>query len=188
MNNMRYLFTTLCLVLLSGLAGINGSAIASTPDGETPANEGVCDPLKADGITKGLYGLCVAYCEAQDLDTVDKEPPSTKILENYNKKKAAGDPAMPCIQIACPCWSDAELAATTADGMVSACVSSGETIQLIDNVPSGKVRFARSDQTGRCSFLDTTGIPPIVRNLNITQPEAQSCHAQLASACTSVGQ
>jgi hypothetical protein len=41
-------------------------ALAQTPDGETPAEEAVCDPLQADGVTKGLYGLCVAFCEAQD--------------------------------------------------------------------------------------------------------------------------
>lgn len=39
-------------------------AFAQTPDGETPANEGVCDELI--GLTPGLYGLCVAFCEAQD--------------------------------------------------------------------------------------------------------------------------
>ncbi|MGI9330105.1 MAG: hypothetical protein ACR2QB_05260, partial [Gammaproteobacteria bacterium] len=51
---------------------------AQTPDGETPAIEDVCDGLI--GGTPGLYGLCVAYCEAQDLNEFDKRPPSEKIL------------------------------------------------------------------------------------------------------------
>lgn len=85
-----------------------GSSLAQTPDGETPANEGVCDPLV--GGTPGLYGLCVAYCEAQDYLTVDPgEPPSEKILNAYNKRRNSGDPEMPCIQDPCPCWSENDL-------------------------------------------------------------------------------
>jgi len=103
-------------------------AFAQTPDEQTPANEGVCDELQADGITKGLYGLCVAFCEAQDhvsilapitqeeYDTLANSAPSGRILRNYNKKKeVANNPAnpdMPCIRVEepCPCWTEAELA------------------------------------------------------------------------------
>ncbi len=95
---------------------------AQTPDGVTPVNEGVCDELK-DG-TPGLYGLCVAFCEAQDiasieqpiteedLATLEGSAPSGKILANYDKKKQPGDPEMPCIKVEepCPCWSAEELA------------------------------------------------------------------------------
>ena len=38
-------------------------AMAQTPDGETPADEVVCD-----GYIGAAYGLCVAYCEAMDCD------------------------------------------------------------------------------------------------------------------------
>ena len=59
---------------IAGIA-ISAPAMAETPDGTTPANETVCDGLKTNA-TPGLYGLCVAYCEAQDLDIVgDKETP-----------------------------------------------------------------------------------------------------------------
>ena len=81
---------------------------AQTPDGETPANEGVCDPLI--GGTPGLYGLCVAYCEAQDVSDANLgNPPSNKILDVYNKRRNAGDPVMPCVQEPCPCWSEEDL-------------------------------------------------------------------------------
>ena len=101
---------------------------AQTSDGNTPAEETVCDPLKEDGITKGLYGLCVAFCEAGDyadeLDTISPEElaaletrsPSGRILANYNKKKDKAnnpaDPDMPCILVEepCPCWTAEELA------------------------------------------------------------------------------
>lgn len=113
------LFTAMVLTI----AFTGPPAMAQTTDGTTPANEGVCDGLKADSITKGLYGLCVAFCEAQDITSID-EPiteeelaalesaaPSGRILANYNKKKTETDPPMPCIRVAnpCPCWTEAEL-------------------------------------------------------------------------------
>jgi len=105
-------------------------SFAQTPDGQTPAEETVCDPLREDGITKGLYGLCVAFCEAQDyadfsdpmteteLDALAAAAPSGKILANYNKRKQDTDPAMPCILVEepCPCWSALELA--DIDGLI----------------------------------------------------------------------
>jgi len=99
-----------------------------TPDGVTPAHEMVCDPLKADGTTKGLYGLCVAYCEAtdspDDLSTEEKiaslPTQSRRILGNYNKKRAVTDPQMPCATFFaasnCPAWTAAQLAAIGASG------------------------------------------------------------------------
>jgi hypothetical protein len=94
---------------------------AKTPDSDTPANENVCDDLQA--ATPGLYGLCVAYCEAQDvepfdtdgLDSLEHEPANPKLLNVYNSKKQEGDPDMPCVKIEdpnlpdCPCWSQEEL-------------------------------------------------------------------------------
>jgi hypothetical protein len=94
---------------------------ATTPDSETPANEHVCDELQS--ATPGLYGLCVAFCEAQDvevfetdgLDLLKHDPANPKLLDVYNKKKQEGDPDMPCVKIEdpnlpdCPCWSQEEL-------------------------------------------------------------------------------
>ncbi len=45
-------------------------AYAQTPDGQTPAEETICDQLQVTGVSKGLYGLCVAFCEAQDLANI----------------------------------------------------------------------------------------------------------------------
>ena len=96
---------------------------AETPDGQTPAEETVCDPLRDDGITKGLYCLCVAFCEAQDvaerttpltpeaLDALKIEVPSGRILGNYNKREQESNPDMPCVlvQESCPCFTKQEL-------------------------------------------------------------------------------
>jgi len=93
-----------------------GFASAQTPDSETPANEGICDDLQSS--TPGLYGLCVAYCEAQDCapdfsleNPWDNcRPGSQKVLDRYNAKKTAADPDMPCLVAgACPCFTQEEL-------------------------------------------------------------------------------
>ena len=94
---------------------VTGPSAAVTPDGITPNDEVVCDGLK--GATPGLYGLCVAYCEAtdspEDLTTEAKiaslPKPSAKLLAKYNSKRQDGDPQMPCAtyyyDTACPAWS-----------------------------------------------------------------------------------
>jgi hypothetical protein len=92
-------------------------AYSQTPDGLTPADENVCDPLRS--ATPGLYGLCFAYCEAHDAELISPQgdpdelnTPNQKILANYNRKKKELDPPMPCVveeTEACPCWTSAEL-------------------------------------------------------------------------------
>ncbi len=118
---MNRISKTLIVGLLFGLSGVflTANTLARTPDSETPAQETVCDPLKAEGVTKGLYGLCVAFCEAQDLPTdlsdpealANLEPSSIKILENYDKKRGENDPRMPCVvyESTCPLWTLEEL-------------------------------------------------------------------------------
>lgn len=121
------------------------STLAQKPDGETPANEGVCDVLHE--ATPGLYGLCVAFCEVQDhpnilaattaqeIHALEDAAPSGRILANYNKKKKGNDPPMPCMNTTtvtdpCPCWAEAELAEIDGimwDGTASSSDSSWET-------------------------------------------------------------
>ncbi len=181
-------FRLAAFALLASVAMMGGSAMAVTPDGETPANEGVCNGLQASGITPGLYGLCVAYCEAQDLDTFDKEPPSTKILGNYNKRKQASDPAMPCVKPVCPCWTTAEMASISGDGIAAACNSSTNKLQIIDIAP--KTHFAEANANvgqERCRYIDANTLPVTVRSFAIMPAEAQSCLADVQAACLSTG-
>jgi len=92
-----------------------------TPDGATPAEESTCDDLKHG--TPGLYGLCIAFCEAHDCEPdLSLEDPFSvcmksdrKILDKYRAKMRDGDPDMPCIpnpqggETLCPCWSEDDL-------------------------------------------------------------------------------
>ncbi len=107
---------------LLGYLCVSSALLALAPaaqarDGLTPAEETMCDPL-ADA-TPGLYGICVAICEAQrcvgiyDGDQVTFDPgckPSAESLfDNYQKKATLGDPPLPCVKPACPCWSESEI-------------------------------------------------------------------------------
>ena len=86
--------STLTTIIAFGILLTASPVLAKTPDGNTPAQETVCDPLHEAGITKGLYGLCVAFCEAGDYadeyDTITPEElatlrfstPSGRILAN----------------------------------------------------------------------------------------------------------
>ncbi len=101
------------LILIAATFAFIGSvpATAQTPDGLTPAVEMICDELI--GATPGLYGLCVAYCEAHDADTLfDLDVPNRNILRNYNTLRGESGPPMPCLQQEvgdCPCWTADEL-------------------------------------------------------------------------------
>lgn len=166
------------LVLLGGLAG---NSIASTPDGETPANEGVCDVLH--GGTPGLYGLCVAYCEAQDLDVVgDKPIPNSRILANYRKKMQAGDPDMPCLQAPCPCWDAADLADITATGS-AICNIGSNTALIMNQTTSGSIDKSRPS----CRYVDrSSGTQRL--NADFPADEAQMCYDLVVDACAAIGQ
>lgn len=190
-KRLSHIFAMLGLVLVAGLAATSAPVMAATPDGETPANEGTCDILKTN-TTPGLYGLCVAYCEAQDLDIVgDKETPNNKILANYRKKMQLGDPDMPCLKVPCPCWNDAELAAITSragSGDSLSCVSTATTAQIRNNTIT-HLQYATAD-IGRvpplCRYTNTMASPRISRGFSIGADEAQSCYDQVVAACASL--
>lgn len=179
------------LFLMAGLV-IAAPVIAETPDGTTPANEGVCDVLKTNA-TPGLYGLCVAYCEAQDLDIVgDKETPNNKIMANYNKKKQAGDPAMPCLKVPCPCWTEAELANVNNSDIAKMLCSKNDanTSATIRNL--SPLQFAAVDTTVPiCRFTDTTTVPIISWRFSgtdaISPSAVQTCYTQIVQKCQALG-
>jgi len=109
---------SLTATLLLGFAALSVNVSAQgTPDGVTPAVEDVCDVTI--NATKGLYGLCVAYCEAIDApeNVTDPEvlaslkPAPKHILDNYNKKRVESDPLMPCVAYdsPCPAWTTTEI-------------------------------------------------------------------------------
>lgn len=147
---------SMALVALAGPA-----AFAQTPDGETPAFETVCDPLTS--ATPGLFGLCVAYCEAKDcnddpvaLAECQAENPGDgwgthscscgRILDNYNSRRQAGDPEMPCIQDSCPCF-DAEFLANELS-VIAVCIDT--------SVPRREQTLVNGSDSDGCSAIAQT--------------------------------
>lgn len=80
------------------------AAFAGTPDGQTPAEETVCD-----GYHGAAYGLCVSYCEARDCDDPRKHA-ADRSCDVTSKKFFAltGLTAMPCQPPAEVCTIDAQ--------------------------------------------------------------------------------
>jgi hypothetical protein len=62
-----------------------------TPDGSPPAEETVCEDA---GLMGAAFGLCVAFCEANDCDTTPDAQACTVLRSNY--AKITGDFAFPC--------------------------------------------------------------------------------------------
>jgi hypothetical protein len=72
--------------LAQGLAKGHG-----TPDELPPAQETVCEDA---GVTGAAYGLCVAYCEANDCDEFPDSEACDRLFDNY--VKITGEESFPC--------------------------------------------------------------------------------------------
>jgi len=70
------------------LVSAAGNAWAKTPDGMPPSQETVCS-----GLSGAAFGLCNAYCEAQDCDVHPR--PSCPVLRR-NFAKITGSAIFPC--------------------------------------------------------------------------------------------
>ena len=66
-----------------------------TPDEQPPAEERICDPNV--GLRGPAYGLCVAYCEANDCE-LDAQQHACQVLLN-NFYRATGRTDVPCISV-----------------------------------------------------------------------------------------
>ena len=179
------------------------------PDGATPTNEGVCNELL--GFPQGfLYGLCVAFCEAQDceatFDPLTNEPtfgpgcsPSDpEVLKSYNRRKNASASLMPCVNAAeraCPCWTEGELD-SVADGNTSFCG------QVDDPNSSSNYFFGRDAQADHEEAAYTSNVwgdqpsltcyfkewsTPTIRYQYISPAQRLHCRASLLAECLDRG-
>jgi hypothetical protein len=170
MKSISSIFFTAGLLAMMTIAV---SVHAKTPDDETPATEPVCDGLET--ATPGLYGLCVAYCEAHDAHLLSPgglmdglDTPNRNILETYNKLKTETDPAMPCVQQqpqGCPCWAEQQLetslmppASNFDANLENACslanILSGGTRSIIENFENGTPGFPSTGMFFQISAAD----------------------------------
>jgi len=155
------------------------STVFTTPvsaDSSVPATEGVCSILKEPGVSKSLFGLCVAYCEAG--------ANSQMVLETYDRKKAASDPDMPCLDVtpealSCPCWNDltAEEVAYLTDAENPLAVEpSSCSLGAVDTLTYNPFVLFSVDGGG-CAYSNT--VTTTFRNLPLTVDEEVDCRAEI---------
>lgn len=154
---------------------------AQTPDGTTPAEEAVCDVLH--DATPGLYGLCVAYCEAQDCDSVGQalsgqcQTPNPVLLDLFERKRRSGDPAMPCVSVStppppCRCFGYEDLAALDVDVCQEFEEVRYDVVALSDGEEQDGAIAQRGDGWGAC-FLIVDGEEEV--GYEISEEEAFAC-------------
>jgi len=180
--------TLLGAVLGGCLAMLPGTALAAQ-------NVGVCDGLK-QGASPGLYGLCLALCEAQDCvpdytqpnPFASCTPSSSRILDLYNERKGPNDPGMPCVEqtSGCPCFSAEDLEGIpTPYRQCLIDYDFGNSSELYTNILStatenGTGAQAQTGQfTNSCAFGDATVEPDIFIFLEVSPAAAQACRQLL---------
>jgi hypothetical protein len=163
----------LCILGLALLAAL--PVTAKTPDGQTPAEETVCD-----GQIGAAFGLCNAYCEAMDCESPAPQASDTacqRVLNNYMKHTGQ----MPPCAIACPCPEDLPLFAAFVDGSqpIEECFATEETISV--SATGGSFSIVVSAADGFCS---DNGEPPFVP---LTEGEALVCRLLLRDTAAAQG-
>lgn len=159
------------LTLAAALLVLAIPAMASTPDGQTPSEETVCDNQSG-----AAYGLCTAYCEAMDCDSpAPHAAPRACDRVQANFVRHTGNP-LPC-DVSCPCTAlplFAAFVAGTED--IEACVSGGGMTNVGN--ANGFVTVT-ADNTCSDNGVDQT--------ITLTVAEANVCRDLLRQASVSAG-
>ena len=91
---MRSLRHTFAVLAATGLVFAPGAAFAighGTRDESPPAEEPVCDDA---GLIGAAFGLCIAFCEANDCDDFPNRKACDVLRSNY--ARITGELAFPC--------------------------------------------------------------------------------------------
>lgn len=176
---MRKIYLFVFLFVTTAVFSMPLISIAGGNEGSS--QHSVCDPLKNEGVTKGLYGLCVAYCEAGA---------SERVLDNYKRKMGPGDPGMPSCrgdlkpeEVECPCWGTERLANASIVAPPNYCflVFDSEVLVYSTAVYGGNIEVnfeIFGDTAGTsCRYTGPDGF-----SVETTTPEQQSeCQSGLES-------
>jgi hypothetical protein len=179
----------------TGLLVVLALLVGSVADAEP--NVGVCNDLK--GSDRGLYGLCVAFCEAQDcVATLDEttgelsfpkncRPSSEKTLAKYNSRLEPGDPPMPCVNDGCPCWSEDEID-LVADLQVDYCQDSPTLTLLWGRDATSNLDYAgiQVESSITCYYQEQT--PEFIRRYQtIDAAQHTLCRESVKYECANRG-
>lgn len=142
------LFSLLFVILFSIYAQ------AQTPDGQTPAEETVCD-----GETGAAFGLCNAYCEAMDCDSDTpqaSEKACSKVAEKFENLTGG---SLPCEEN-CPCAGEGGIWAFFSEPTSCTIFPSLEAIGLSNGLDQIFVLGNPEDDGGICgSSREEPGLP-----------------------------
>jgi hypothetical protein len=86
--------SVLALCTLAALLGAPAATLAygdGTPDESPPAEETTCEDA---GLMGAAFGLCVAFCEANDCDLFPDSQACNVLRQNY--AKITGEVSFPC--------------------------------------------------------------------------------------------
>jgi hypothetical protein len=169
------LILTLALLLTS-----TGAVLAQTPDGQTPAEETVCDHESG-----AAFGLCNAYCEAMDCDSANPQASATacgKVKAKFTN--ITGRTSLPCEvpPVICPCNDPAvnQPFADTVAGLrdILSCKEGTHNGITLTLSPSGSVTANPFN-----SLCGAFGVPA----LPTTPEQAQLCVQLLEQAAANQG-
>jgi len=91
---MKSICATVSALLLGGLITLPSGALAygdGTPDTDPPAEESSCDAAELRGAA---FGLCIAYCEANDCEIQPDKHACEVLRANY--ARITGEDLFPC--------------------------------------------------------------------------------------------
>lgn len=69
---MRHSYSMVIAVAVAGLLAAVRPAVSETQGESAPPLRSVCDTLKEDETTVGLYKFCVTFCEYDELSVVEE--------------------------------------------------------------------------------------------------------------------
>jgi hypothetical protein len=175
---MKALTLTFALLLIC-----TGAALAQTPDGETPAQETVCDSENG-----AAFGLCNAYCEAMDCDSDDPQASETACTKVRSKFMNIAGHDLPCEAppATCPCLSLYGPIVTIADTCRLNDPSRGTVLEIDTGLGDLRLGFANVNGNPQpvCGFIDENSGENFT--LSITAAEAQVCNQVLLDAAASL--
>ena len=193
-RNQRCMRWLLSAGLTLGLAVVLAPATqANTPDGETPAEESVCD----DETSGKAWGLCNAYCEAMDCDADPAANPKACERVEALYTSNTGNESLPCeeVVVECPCVETWENQAGA--GPISTAVHPNPQLVVAPTVLTGCQGTAGSNltewsvshpehNTHFCSDRSSgAGTDDELFAVPHTDAEFQACVAYLQAECVS---
>lgn len=178
---------------------------AAQTGGLTPATNDTCDFLADDN--PGLYGVCVALCEAQNCEgtlnpdgtvTFDDtcEPSADELLRNYVRLARGSEEELPpCIEPACPCFSEIEInniGGYTFNGESFDRCSAGPNSATLrgystDGNPSGEQARALNSRFAGRICIGQESNPPFYRQQPVSDPEYAKCRESIIEECAARG-